>query len=296
MASGPGEYSITVAGGDERQLAVVRVLVEGGFQVRLIGLGKGGNMPVFYGDTWQEALDGASLLLLPISGVSLHGEIKTVVRGDNLFLDDEFWRYIPEQTVVLTGSWPCHLRKNAAAKNLRVFEYAEMDEIAVPNAIPTAEGALQIAINELPITIHGSNVLILGFGRVAVAAARLFASAGASVYIAARRPEARAIATLSGYRGINLPDLKDFVGRMDLIINSIPSLVLTRNELEHVSRDSLIVDLASAPGGVDFMAAKEFGVKAVLALGLPGKVAPKTAGQILASTLPAMIRRILCLP
>lgn len=36
----------------------------------------------------------------------------------------------------------------------------------VANAVPTAEGAVQVAMEELPFTLHSARVLILGFGRV----------------------------------------------------------------------------------------------------------------------------------
>jgi dipicolinate synthase subunit A len=77
----------------------------------------------------------------------------------------------------------------------------------------------------------------------------------------------------------------------DAVFNTVPAIVLTENILKCMRPDSLIVDLASAPGGTDFEAASRLGIKAILALGLPGKVAPKTAGKILADSVPQLIRR-----
>ena len=43
-------------------------------------------------------------------------------------------------------------------------------------------------------------------------------------------------------------------------------MILDKKRLERVRKDCIIIDLASKPGGVDFDAAKERGIKAILAL------------------------------
>ncbi len=86
-------------------------------------------------------------------------------------------------------------------------------------------------------------------------------------------------------------DLSQEVGKADLIFNTVPSLVLDRVVLDSVNREAVIVDMASSPGGTDFEYASFLGIKALLAPGLPGIVAPKTAGKILAQVLPKLILR-----
>ena len=39
------------------------------------------------------------------------------------------------------------------------------------------------------------------------------------------------------------------------------------------------------PGGVDFDSAQRMGITAIHALSLPGKVAPKTSGEIIKNTI-----------
>ncbi|MBJ8192724.1 dipicolinate synthase subunit A, partial [Bacillus cereus] len=72
---------------------------------------------------------------------------------------------------------------------------------------------------------------------------------------------------------------------VDLIFNTIPSMIITAQILSKLPLSTVIIDLASAPGGCDFRYAEKRGIKAVLAPGLPGIVAPKTAGAIIANTL-----------
>lgn len=71
----------------------------------------------------------------------------------------------------------------------------------------------------------------------------------------------------------------------DYIFNTVPAQVVDRGVLEACKKDAAVIDIASAPGGVDFEAAKALGIAAKLCLGLPGKYAPKTAGEILAEEI-----------
>ena len=55
-------------------------------------------------------------------------------------------------------------------------------------------------------------------------------------------------------------------------------------------KKSLIVDLASKPGGTDFAAARRLGHTALHALSLPTVWAPETAGEVLARTVQAILQ------
>ncbi|WP_295152616.1 dipicolinate synthase subunit DpsA [uncultured Ruminococcus sp.] len=169
-------------------------------------------------------------------------------------------------------------------------DYFARESLVIKNCIPTAEGALQLALSETSETVFGSRVLILGFGRAAKCCARLFKTVGAVCTVAARRPEALAAAWTEGMDSFDIKDLKCRIGGYDIIINTVPALVLTAEVLSHASRSSLVIDLASRPGGTDFFSAEKLGIKALHALALPGKTAPAAAGRIIAET----IEEILC--
>ena len=61
----------------------------------------------------------------------------------------------------------------------------------------------------------------------------------------------------------------------------MPAPVVTRVIIKELPRDAYILDIASKPGGTDFACAKEFGIRADLVLGIPGKYAPKESAYIL---------------
>ena len=139
------------------------------------------------------------------------------------------------------------------------------------------------------ITIHGSNSFVLGFGRTGATLARLLHGMGAKVTVVARQQAQQARIYEMGMRPVTYAELPVRVPEADIIFNTVPDLILSSCILGKVSDEVVIIDLASPPGGTDFDAAKRLGIKALLAPGLPGKVAPKTAGRILAQVIPRLL-------
>ena len=180
------------------------------------------------------------------------------------------------------------------SKNLRTLffehghfsvDYYIREELKIKNCIPTAEGALSIAIDEMPVTIAGSRILIIGFGRVGEACAKLFKSLESDVFICARRLDSFAWAELYGYKSIETDDIDCYLSEFDLIINTVPAKILDKKKLSKIDKNTLVIDLASKPGGVDFVNAWQLCLNTIWALSLPGKVAPVTSGKIIADTI-----------
>ena len=65
-----------------------------------------------------------------------------------------------------------------------------------------------------------------------------------------------------------------------MLFNTVPVRLIDEDVLRSLPQDIVLIDLASAPGGIDYDAANRLGRKTVVALSLPGKVAPITAGEI----------------
>lgn len=164
-------------------------------------------------------------------------------------------------------------------------DYFRREELVIKNCVPTAEGALALAMRELDVTVSGTRTLICGWGRVAKACARLFSAAGARVCVTARKLSGLAEAESMGLEAFELEQLFARSGGFRLIINTVPAMVLTREAICSTRKDCLIIDLASRPGGTDFAACAELSRKAIHALSLPGKCAPVTAGEIIADTV-----------
>ena len=106
---------------------------------------------------------------------------------------------------------------------------------------------------------------------------------------AARRPAQRALAESYGLRSIELFRLEQLAPAFDTVVNTVPAPVLTERVLSALQPGSLIVDLASKPGGTDFEAARRLGHRAIHALSLPAACAPETAGEAVARTVCEML-------
>jgi dipicolinate synthase subunit A len=191
--------------------------------------------------------------------------------------------------LVIIGSARQYLKDWAEKYKFTLLETVELDQIAIPNSIPTAEGAIQIAMENSRITIHGSKSCIIGFGRVALTLARTLKALGAYVYVVARNRGQLARAAEMGCIKAGYHELPGILNEMDFVFNTVPAMILNKELLKHANPELIIIDLASQPGGTDFEAANRYGIKAILAPGLPGKVAPISAGQILADVIPDLI-------
>jgi dipicolinate synthase subunit A len=281
---------VAMLGGDGREAVLFKELLHLGAEVAAVGLpgltAKGDH------DSQQallNALRGAGVVILPVRGVDQEGNIYTTSDYSSLRFTREIAAAIPPGTPVLVGVARPLLKEMAVTHGWQLHETADMDEMAILNAIPTAEGALMLAMQELPITIHGSEAFVLGLGRTGFALARLLDGVGARVTVIDRGVSDRAWAFREGWAAFSFSDMAIIIERADVIFNTVPAMVLTEPMLALTKPEVLIIDLASAPGGTDFKAAEVLKRKALLALGLPGKVAPKTAGRILARVYPTLI-------
>ena len=160
------------------------------------------------------------------------------------------------------------------------------------NTIATAEGAIQIAMEETIHTLHGSNILILGYGRVGKAVAYMLKGIGANVFVEARKEEDFAWIKVYGYKPILLNELQENLEKFDIIMNTVPAMILKNEELSKLKKECVLIDLASSPGGIDQEAAKRQGIKTIWALALPGKVAPLTSAEFIKDTIFNVIKEL----
>lgn len=283
---------VAVIGGDRRDIYFMPELVRMGADVTAVGFPACPELEqVNLTRDIKTALKNVQVVIFPMSGSDPHGNIKTLDDNCHIQLNDSIAELIPPGTLVIIGFARDFLKKWAENHRWRLIEIGEMDSVAILNAIPSAEGAIQIAMEKLPITIHDSNSFVLGFGRLGKTLARMLHGIGAHVTVVARKRSDLARAFEMGYRPVVFSRLQQHVGEADIIFNTVPALVIDENILMAMKKDVLIVDLAAAPGGTDFTAANKLGINAILAPGLPGIVAPKTSGKILAQVIPQLILR-----
>lgn len=190
---------------------------------------------------------------------------------------------------VFTGKSCPYLERICCENDLQLFNYFEREELQLLNAVPTAEGALEIMLKELPVTVFGLNVLITGYGRIGEVMGRMLTALGAKVSVYARRSEQRAKAECMGCTAVSGKALDRCLSDYDVIINTVPATVFDRKRLLLLKKDCLIIDLASKAGVEDLELAASVGVKVIWALSLPGRTAPVSAGRIIGKTIENMM-------
>ncbi|MDD2201053.1 MAG: dipicolinate synthase subunit DpsA [Firmicutes bacterium] len=279
---------ICLLGGDRRELKLVCTLIDSGAKVSCYGVPGDGLRPeAIVAESAEQACRGANVVVLPLSGTDSNGNVK--VASKPICITRELLSVLSPNAILFSGTVPRFLAAESESLGIRTVETTANDELAILNSIPSAEGAILMAMQATPFTIHNSNCLVLGLGRTGLTLARMLQGIGAHVWAAARKGKDRARAFEMGLSPLDFADLSSCLPQIDIVFNTVPALVLDRALTYTMKRTAVIIDLASAPGGVDFVAASERGIHAELAPGLPGRVAPITAGQIVSKVLPEMI-------
>lgn len=248
-------------------------------------LGFGGVKDILLPEPYEKA--DIAVLPLPTSKDGI--TINCPLAGANAAYDF----YILEKAVKNGGvvftskSFPL-LEEICRKNNFTLLNYFEREELTVMNAVPTAEGALEIAMKETETTLFGADILVTGFGRIAKILVKYLTALGAKVTAAARKPSDLALIRIAGANAVSFNDkaaFTDAVSKADIIMNTVPAPVFDGETLGKAKNSALYIELASVLGAKseeDFM---KSGVRLVIARSLPGKVAPKTSGEIIADTI-----------
>lgn len=186
---------------------------------------------------------------------------------------------------IIAGKIP----KEAADKES--IDILENEYFTIKNTVPTAEGAIAKAIELTEINIDKSNIMVLGFGRVGKTLCYKLKNLGANVYAEARKERDLAWIDVFGYNAIPLEKINENICKMDIIFNTIPELILDKSKLILMNEKTLIIDLASKPGGVDFESANKMGIKAILYSGIPGKIASEYEAELIKEVIYKEIKR-----
>lgn len=253
-------------------------------------------------DNLKSAIELSDIIIGPVpfskDGESVHAKFSR-----EKILVEEVVKYCKGK-LLIAGAISDEICNLSKENDVQIIDLMKEESLTVLNTIATAEGTLEIAINKTKRILHGSNVLVLGYGRVGKVVAQKFATLGAKVTCAARRPEVFAWIEVDGYEKLNINELGENTDKtdrnkrvkesdlesFDIVINTPPTMILNRDRLLKLKKDCLIIDLASYPGGVDKEAIKELNINFEWALGLPGKVAPITAAEHIKKTLDEFLK------
>lgn len=279
--------NFTIVGGDLRIIKLAKMLAEDGNEVYCYGVEKAEELKesknIKNCEKLAEAVKNSEVIIGPIPFSSNGKDINAPFSDKKISIRELM--HVINAKILIAGSIVPEVYELANDEYIEIVDIMKREELAVLNTISTAEGTIEIMIANTNKIIHGSKVLILGFGRIGKVLARKLAGLSAKVTCAARKDEDLAWIKAYGHIGININTIGENLSNYDVIINTVPHLILTEEKIKYVKSDCLLVDLASNPGGIDKRAAKNKNLKLIWALALPGKVAPVTTAEFIKDTI-----------
>lgn len=267
-------YNFLLLGGDSRQLYLSRLLTSHGFSVTVH---YDMEDPLF---SIEEAIKSNQIILCPIPFTRDKLNLHSINKMEDLGIGNILSLLTPDH-ILFGGNIPDYVKDYTKANGIPYFDYMEIEEITVKNTIATAEGAIAEALRTSPGCLHKNRCLVTGFGRCAKPLAQKLKGLDGAVTVADRKDDKLTLASTMGFDTIPLSDLSQKIGEFTYIFNTIPAPVLTEDLIRLMNPGVTIIDIASAPGGVDFNFCKKQNIRAKLCPGLPGIYAPETSGEIL---------------
>lgn len=197
-------------------------------------------------------------------------------------IDAKLARTLSQKSIVFAlGCFDLEARQMLKDKQITANYYNDDEMLVMKNAYLTAEGTLAAIINNTEKSLKSLKILILGYGRVGKALSKLIDDIGVQVSVATSDVYEIALATVCVNTVYTLEEYEKDLPNFDVIVNTVPKLILKGEKLQHIRKDAFIIDLASLPGGVDLDAAATLGLNYLHYLGVPAKTAAITAGQYL---------------
>lgn len=291
QTSPPLGKTLTVLGGDARQIYTATHLMQAGYDIRAMGLSHPLPSRIKSCKTLTHALEGSCMVLLPLPATR---------DGQHIYCPLDAAQAIPLETLkahlahipsvhIFGGRIPQAWRDELVSVGCHVTDYYDREDLQIKNARITAEGAVMTAMELTDRAILGMSVAVLGYGRIGQYLSRLLVAWGAKVTVYARRSESLAQAASDGCDTCHISHLSNLTQGYGVIFNTIPTRLIGKEILSLMPCDTLMIDLASPPFGIDPDAAGEMttrcGLGVVFAPSLPGRYAPRDAGIVIAQSI-----------
>lgn len=270
------ELKFGILGGDYRYKILKDLIAADGYETNIYGC-------VFANDNVEavdELVEKSNIIIGSIP-CSVDEKLFSTGYGE-VRIEDLFYLMNKNKIKIFIGGVvKPYIKQEAAKYSVKTFDFFDIEEVSVRNAVPTAEGAIMTAMKESERTIFGSKCLVIGYGRCGKMLAKDLNGLGARVTVTYRKEGDGAYIESWGMTALNFKDIRCGINSYDFIFNTVPAVVLDGDLLKIINRKTVIIDIAQAPGGVDYSLASVLNIKTVYCPGLPGRCAPMTAAEIL---------------
>ncbi|MGN0142823.1 MAG: dipicolinate synthase subunit DpsA [Roseburia sp.] len=256
---------------DMRQVYLAEILTKKGRGVRCLDIRNS--------NTIREQLEKLSSFLAEADTLILPIPVSKVPEQE--MLNDILNKDLTKDTLVLGGCFSGEQKKLLESRGISYLDFMEDAFVTEENAVATAEGVIAELVRQSPYNINEAKIIVTGYGCCGRAIAKRLAALGARVTVLARRREARKQAKQDGFYAVDFAFGPEEAMGAVMLVNTVPAPVVSGLIIRELPKDAYILDIASAPGGCDFACAREYGIRADLLLGIPGKYAPKESAYIL---------------
>ena len=200
-------------------------------------------------------------------------------------------RAVEKEQTVFAGMPSEDFADSLKCKGVTLYDYYKNEALTILNSISTAEGVIFEIIGNTNANIHSMKIAVIGYGKAGSAIARRLSALGAEVVVAARSERDRAAALSDNCKAIDLYKFEQIAENCELVVNTVPARVIDEKIIEKLPKSCLMIEVSSAPYGIDFQAAEKHGIRVIRAPSLPGRTAPKSAGEAIAKTILGVVEQ-----
>lgn len=272
---------VSIIGGDARGVEIARLLQNDQAKVTAFAthpeMAKIIDRPLC--KSIEESIKNVDVLLLPIPPMGTDESIFAPYAQEKVFIRGGILRVAKPKLLIIMGVASSKFKEMIKSKDFTLKEYEGDDELMILRSRPTAEGAVQIAMENTEFTIHKSNILLIGFGRIGQTLANLLIAMRANVLVIEKDPARKARAWEMGAETTTLEGIIDHISKIDIVYNTVPLQLLNEEVFQKSKPHTLFIDLSAPPGGINWELLTKAKRKGIWGRGLPGKSAPKTTGQ-----------------
>lgn len=276
---------IIIVGGDKRQKYLKEYLENEGFVVSSYGLFDWDDDT----DKLKSTIDENAVIILPLPATR-NGKTINMPFSKKEITVDRLLSFLGKENLVFGGIIKGELLSRLRETDIPFVDYYD-ESFIEKNAVLTAFGTLKIILEHIDFALPMGEYAVTGYGRVAKETVNLLSSLSCNVTVFARNPSQREDANIKGSKAYPITSLSSLANRYDIIINTVPYGIITEDIAKNINEKCKVIELASAPYGMDFEIMRKNGVDVIKAFGLPGKYTPKTAGEIIGKKIQEYLQK-----
>lgn len=218
------------------------------------------------------------VLPTPVAKLDKHAKAAKILK-------DDLTKNKREERIVFGGAFTDSWRTFLEEEGITCVDLMKNEQVALKNARITAEATVAEILKYSGYSIYGQKIIVAGYGRCGREVANLLKAMGAKVTVLARNANVRKQAQAEGHVAVDFSYGPEEVYGARTIVNTVPATVLKEPMIKEMHPDTVILDIASRPGGADLAAAEVHGIQVIPALGLPGIYTTKSSAKILAEAI-----------